>query len=168
MQPSKKPYIILTDDDLDDLLLFQLALKDISKDYTLTYFQNGKLLLDHLRESQDDLPHCLFLDQNMPIKSRLEALREIRKEPRFASLPIAIYSTSNEKANVANTLESGADLYITKPTDIKQLRQLLEQILDIDWQCPATGAFDGLEQNVVLPGMNSLKGLMNQRVAALA
>jgi|GEM_PF-341540 len=168
MQPSKKPYIILTDDDLDDLLLFQLALKDISKDYTLAYFQNGQLLLDHLRESQDDLPHCLFLDQNMPVKSGLEALREIRKEPRFASLPIAIYSTSNEKANVANTLESGADLYITKPTDIKQLKGLLEQILDIDWQCPATGAFDGLEQNVVLPGMDSLKGLMNQRVAVLA
>ncbi|RYZ15187.1 MAG: response regulator [Sphingobacteriales bacterium] len=164
MQTSKKPYIILTDDDLDDLLLFQLALKDISKDYTLAYFQNGQLLLDHLRDT-DDMPHCLFLDQNMPVKGGLEALQEIRREPRFASLPIAIYSTSSEKANAANTLASGADLYITKPSDIKQLKELLEQILDIDWQCPATGAFDGLEQNVILPGMDSLNGLLNQKVA---
>lgn len=164
MQPSKKPYIILTDDDLDDLLLFQLALKDISKDYTLTYFQNGQLLLDHLKDTEE-LPHCLFLDQNMPIKGGLEALREIRKEPRFAGLPIAIYSTSNEKTNVATTLANGADLYITKPSDIKQLKKLLEQILDIDWQCPATGAFDGLEQSVVLPGKDSLSGLLNQRIA---
>lgn len=164
MQPSKKPYIILTDDDLDDLLLFQLALKDISKDYTLTYFQNGQLLLDHLKDTEE-LPHCLFLDQNMPIKGGLEALREIRKEPRFAGLPIAIYSTSNEKTNVATTLANGADLYITKPSDIKQLKKLLEQILDIDWQCPATGAFEGLEQSVVLPGKDSLSGLLNQRIA---
>ncbi|MFY0482284.1 response regulator [Flavobacterium sp. PLA-1-15] len=164
MQTSKKPYIILTDDDLDDLLLFQIALKDISKDYTLAYFQNGQLLLDHLKET-DHLPHCLFLDQNMPIKGGLETLQEIRREPRFASLPIAIYSTSNEKASITNTLANGANLYITKPSDIKQLKELLQQILDIDWQCPATGAFDGLEQNVVLPGMDSLSGLMNQRVA---
>lgn len=164
MQTSKKPYIILTDDDLDDLLLFQLALKDMSKDYTLAYFQNGQLLLDHLKDT-DHLPYCLVLDQNIPIKGGLETLQEIREESRFANLPIAIYSTSSEKNNAANTLANGANLYITKPSDINQLKELLEQILGIDWQCPATGAFDGLEQNVMLPGMDSLSGLMNQKIA---
>ena len=164
MQTLKKPYIVLTDDDLDDLFLFQMALKNISKDYTLTYFQNGQLLLDYLKNT-DDLPHCVFLDQNMPIKSGLEALREIREDYRFENLPIAIYSTSCEKKNVAKTLESGADLYISKPSDIQQLSQLLEQILDVDWKCPATDAFNGLEKNVVLPGVDSLNCLLEQNIA---
>ena len=81
-----------------------------------------------------NLPHILFLDINMPCKSGLECLREIREHAKFKDLVVAIYSTSNTPDDIEETFTNGANIYIKKPADFEKLKKTIHHILNLNWQ----------------------------------
>ena len=88
-------HILLADDDEDDRNFFNDAITDLKIANKLTLFKNGKELMDYLENPESILPDILFLDLNMPCKTGNECLKEIRLNPRFKDISIAIYSTSS-------------------------------------------------------------------------
>lgn len=67
MNPVKMG-IFLVDDDEDDRIFFGEAFNSLHINHTLTYFEDGILLMDFLHLGQN-LPDIIFLDLNMPGKS---------------------------------------------------------------------------------------------------
>ena len=126
--------IILADDDEDDRLLFSEALEELTVKTKLSLFKHGQELLDYLFQPQIDPPNVVFLDLNMPIKNGMQCLREIRENPRFNDMYIAIYSTSSSDADVKNTFLNGASIYINKPNCFNKLKETIEKVLNINWQ----------------------------------
>lgn len=126
--------IILADDDEDDRLFFTDAFDELKITTRVKTFNDGVYLMDYLNKATTDLPNVLFLDLNMPRKSGMECLKEIKKNPKFNDVAIAIYSTSASEEDIENTFVMGANIYIKKPNDFKTLKKVLSEIVTINWQ----------------------------------
>jgi len=127
--------ILLADDDEDDRLLFEEALQKVRHSIKSKMVNNGAQLMDYLHSlGKGELPHLLFLDLNMPLKSGLECLTEIRAHPCLRELTVAIYSTSSSSEDIENTYIKGANVYINKPSDFNQLVKILSDVITINWQ----------------------------------
>ncbi|PKG50753.1 response regulator [Olleya sp. 1-3] len=126
--------ITLADDDEDDRLFFTDAFDDIKITTRVKTFNDGVYLMDYLNSDDALLPNVLFLDLNMPRKSGLECLKEIKQNAKFKDIAIAIYSTSASEEDIENTFIQGANIYIKKPSDFKTLKKVLAEVVTINWQ----------------------------------
>lgn len=124
--------IILADDDEDDRDLFKEAMEINAPEVKLQFAEDGKCLLDILDKSKD-VPDLIFLDLNMPHKSGMECLAEIRKDKRFKDIPVIIYSTSSSMKDINDTFDKGANLYVKKPNSFNELQQITNKVLSLDW-----------------------------------
>jgi CheY-like chemotaxis protein len=123
--------ILLADDSVDEQFLFVHTLKGIDQNVSIQTAINGVELLKQLRQPDMVLPDLLFLDLNMPLKNGKESLAEIRKDPRLKDLKVIIYSTSDEKRDVDETYELGANIYVRKPHDYIELEKTLSKLINM-------------------------------------
>jgi len=122
---NKPLRILLADDDESDRLLFKEAFAELEIKTTVHTVNNGMQLMDYLTAKDALVPDLIFLDLNMPRKSGLECLKEIRSNEKFKAVPIAIYSTSASEKDIRETFLKGANVYIKKPSDFGTLKQVL-------------------------------------------
>jgi CheY-like chemotaxis protein len=131
--------VLLADDDEDDRLFFKEAFGEIKIKTSVRTVNDGVELMDHLTGNGNELPHILFLDLNMPRKSGLDCLLEIKRSSSLKDIPIAIYSTSASEEDIEDTFVKGANVYIKKPNDFGTLKKILEEVITINWQYHTSG-----------------------------
>lgn len=127
----KKLKILLADDDYDDCLFFKRAIQELSVTTDLEIVNDGEELMEYLAENSDNLPLVLFLDVNMPRKNGAECLTEIRQNEKFKDLPVIMFSTSNSWDTINMLFKSGAHVYIHKPNDFSQLKQVIHHAIPL-------------------------------------
>tara|TARA_R110002049_G_scaffold114646_1_gene265883 strand:+ start:1373 stop:1819 length:447 start_codon:yes stop_codon:yes gene_type:complete len=132
-------YIVLADDDEDDRLFFEEAFEELKINTKVKTYNDGVELMDYLNNEKGLLPNILFLDLNMPKKSGIECLEEIKSNNRFKDIAIAIYSTSASEEDIENTFVIGANIYIKKPDNFKKLKKILSNVVTINWQYHTSG-----------------------------
>ncbi len=131
-ESQKAINIILADDDSDDRELFQEAVEANTKNIKLELAADGQILMDMLND-HTRLPDLIFLDLNMPYKSGMECLVELRKSERFKNIPVLIYSTSSSQKDIEDTYHNGANLYIKKPSNFRELENIISRVISLDW-----------------------------------
>ncbi|QRY55492.1 response regulator [Sphingobacterium siyangense] len=124
----KKLKICLVDDDREDREIFQEAFEELNSGSDLKIFDNGLEVMQYL-ENLEHVPDIIFLDINMPVMGGLETLREIRKVERYRSITVVIYSTSSAENDIEQTLISGANIYLTKPSSYQSLKDAISKIM---------------------------------------
>ena len=127
----KKLNILLADDDTDDCRFFKKALDALAIPSNLTIVNDGDELMNYLAEKLEYPPHVLFLDINMPRKNGIECLTEIRQNEKFKDPPVVMFSTSNSWDTINRLFKSGAHVYIRKPSDFGQLKQVIHHALPL-------------------------------------
>jgi CheY-like chemotaxis protein len=120
--------ILVADDDPEDRMLIIDALKESRLTNNIQYVENGEELLDFLRNEgkytdakKYPTPGIILLDLNMPKKDGREALKELRADPRFRSLPVVVLTTSQAEEDIFRTYDLGANSFITKPVSFSSL-----------------------------------------------
>lgn len=131
--------VVLADDDEDDRLFFSEAFEELKINTKVSTFNDGVFLMDYFNSEDAILPEVLFLDLNMPRKSGLECLKELRADEKYKDMAIAIYSTSSSEEDVENTFVLGANIYIKKPNDFKSLKKVLSDVVTLNWQYHTNG-----------------------------
>jgi len=131
--------LALADDDEDDRLFFTEAFEELKVRSNVSLFKDGIELMNYLDDSNNAIPNLLFLDLNMPKKSGLECLKEIKASQRFKDMAIAIYSTSASEEDIENTFVIGANVYIKKPNDFEKLKKVLSEVVTTNWQYHTSG-----------------------------
>ena len=126
--------IILADDDRDDRLFFTDAFEELRMNTKVNTYNDGVELMDFLNSDDAIMPNVLFLDLNMPKKTGLECLTEIKANNKMSGIAIAIYSTSASEEDIEKTFVLGANIYIKKPGDFKKLKKVLSEVVSINWQ----------------------------------
>jgi len=121
-------HIFLIDDDEDDREVFCEVLSSINPDLVCKTAGNGRKAMSMLLSGETN-PLIIFLDINMPIMNGFEFLRAIRKEDGFESLPIIVYSTSDDAATREKAQYLGATGYMTKPNNHLLLMKKIETVL---------------------------------------
>ena len=74
---------------------------------------NGRDALMHLKANNP--PDLALLDWNMPEMNGLELVQAVRKDARFAAMPMMMVTTETEMSQVVRALEAGAQEYVMKP-----------------------------------------------------
>lgn len=131
VQKDKNLHVLLVDDDALDRELFLDAINLSIKGIQVSEASNGQEALYFLNNHVEDLPDIIILDLNMPILDGRETLKEIKSHSYFKSIPVCIMSTSSAHFDVANAYETGANLFLEKPLDFKELIEMLSSLLTL-------------------------------------
>ncbi|MCC5602465.1 hybrid sensor histidine kinase/response regulator [Nostoc favosum] len=115
--------ILLVDDSADSLRLLQVTLK--LKGYNVIIADSGAEALVKIAESPPDL---VLLDVVMPDMDGYEVTRQIKHNSNLPFIPILLV-TGSEKSSVVKGLDAGADEFICKPVDKKELLARVRALL---------------------------------------
>jgi signal transduction histidine kinase/DNA-binding response OmpR family regulator len=113
--------ILLVDDDVRNIFALTSALEQ--RGAVVEIGRNGREALEKLdRVSDIDL---VLMDVMMPEMDGLEATRRLRKDPRFAKLPVIAVTAKAMRDDQEQCLAAGASDYLAKPVDLDRLFSLL-------------------------------------------
>jgi two-component system response regulator len=125
----------MADDDPDDRQLTKEAFEESHLANELRFVEDGEELLDYLYRrgkyadpADAPWPGLILLDLNMPRKDGREALREIKKDPRFRSIRVVIMTTSKAEEDVVRSYDLSAASYITKPVTFERLVEVVKTL----------------------------------------
>ncbi|MFL5787529.1 MAG: two-component system response regulator [Flavisolibacter sp.] len=121
-----QPYILVVDDDIDDLemLSFELKMKGIK---VKTFESPTKALLYlTLMSGNNELPSLIILDYNMPQRNGRQVLLSIKDNNDTKEIPVIIYSTGMCAILKTKLLAAGALDCIDKPWNSKELNVNIE------------------------------------------
>ena len=129
MAPRK---VVIVDDDRETRELLQAALED--KGYQVVLAQSGLRLISYLHV---DRPDVILLDVVMSWIDGFELCRALKRNPRFASIPVVFISGRSDQAAIDAGLACGAAAYFPKPIDIDELHQRIEEVCGGGASAPA-------------------------------
>jgi DNA-binding response OmpR family regulator len=118
---TAKPLVLVADDDPDILSLVSLRLEKAG--YDVVSADDGRKAYDLVQERR---PDAAILDVRMPEMDGLELIRCIRADERSKDMLLIALSARVREANIAEGLDAGADEYMQKPFNGKQLVELIE------------------------------------------
>lgn len=121
---------LIADDDIDDVELFKETLNEINASIQLYTAYDGQEALSILRSGEFSLPDIIFLDLNMPRMGGKECLKELKSDSQLRHIPVIMYTTSSQSKDIEETMMKGAVCFITKPANMKDLRNILSSIAE--------------------------------------
>jgi len=74
-------------------------------------------------------PDVVLLDIMMPEISGLDILRQMRRDPALANIPVVVVSAKSMPADIKNGMEAGAFTYLTKPVGFLDLKEAVERAM---------------------------------------
>lgn len=108
--------ILVVDDDVDTLRLVGLMLQ--RQGYAIVAASNGR---QALTMATAELPDLIILDVMMPDMDGYEVTKQLRANPQTAGIPIIMFTAKSQIDDKVSGFESGADDYLTKPTQPREL-----------------------------------------------
>lgn len=121
-------FFLLADDDRDDAELFNEALISLTPPVDFEHVEDGRGVIEFLSNPQNNKPDLIFLDLNMPQMSGWQCLAKLKNDIYLQDIPVVMYSTSSHPRDKEIAVDLGAHGFITKPTDFKELRRILQGI----------------------------------------
>ncbi|HVZ79538.1 MAG TPA: response regulator [bacterium] len=125
--PTKARPILVVDDDADDRMMIEKALRKEGVENPIRFLGNGEELMDYLKRKGDfskieDLWPCfILLDLNMPRMDGRKALLFIKADPEVKKIPVLVLSTSNAEEDIMRSYNLGANSFIRKPVNFEDL-----------------------------------------------
>lgn len=117
--------VLYIEDNVSNLRLVERILESRPNIKLLAAMQ-GQLGLDLALEQAPDL---ILLDLQLPDLPGAEVLRRLRANPLTAATPVVIVSADATPAQMARLRRAGADIYLTKPLDVRQLLEVVDALL---------------------------------------
>jgi len=123
--PARAGTVLYVEDNLANVRLVERVLQRRPQ-VTLLPAAQGRLGLELAREHHPDL---VLLDSHLPDVPGAEVLRRLREEPRTADIPVVIVSADATPGEIERLRGLGAEAYLTKPLDVRQLLELVDGVL---------------------------------------
>ncbi|RYZ72729.1 MAG: response regulator transcription factor [Proteobacteria bacterium] len=90
----------------------------LSQKYQVLVAENAVVGIDHARHRAPDL---IILDVVLPILNGIDACSLLKQDEKTKRIPIILLSVKHSQAEVAKGLAAGADDFLPKPFDFKEL-----------------------------------------------
>ena len=127
-------WILLAEDDVQLAELATRALACSILECDIVVACDGVEALDCLHHRSGLLtpetgnPVFILLDIKMPRMDGLEVLREIKSDTQLKSIPVIMFSSSRDQADISCSYQLGADAYVVKPLGFQKFSETLKQI----------------------------------------
>jgi CheY-like chemotaxis protein len=128
---NKSLDIVVIEDNPDDVFLIELAIKKANIKSCTSVFNNGEEAISYLAKLIDEkvkLPDLILLDINLPKITGLEVLKKIKSNKSLKSIPTIIFTSSDSPSDMNYSYKNGADLYVRKPNNINDFKEVMEYI----------------------------------------
>jgi len=130
---AKAKILIVEDNEETRAFLQQI----LTREYEVLAADNAVLGIDYARNQTPDL---ILMDIMMPHLSGLDACQILKKDERTARIPIIFLSAKSKVSDITSGLNLGADDYIPKPFDYKELLARVQARLRSNSQNGAVGS----------------------------
>lgn len=126
--------ILLVEDNPGDVDLTKASLRRSKLSNRLTVATDGEEALAILRKEGQyahvPQPDLILLDLNLPKKSGVQVLGEIKCDPTLRRIPVVIMTSSKAEEDIVRTYDLHANCYVMKPVDLDQFRNVVKAITD--------------------------------------
>ncbi|WP_167605050.1 ATP-binding protein [Maribellus sediminis] len=124
---SKKelPVLLIIEDNLD---LVQFLLKLLSDEFEILVAGNGKEGID---KAIEHIPDIIISDVMMPEMNGFEVTDRLKNDLRTSHIPVLLLTAKADEQSKLSGLSKGADAYMVKPFNKKELRVRLENLVDV-------------------------------------
>jgi CheY-like chemotaxis protein len=119
--------ILLVEDNSRDARLVREALKDSRIDHVLEVATDGEAAMQVLY-SAEFRPHVILLDLNLPKKTGIEVLKEIKRDSSLRPIPVIVLTNSRSEDDVVLAYASYCNAYVRKPLGFDDLLDTLNRI----------------------------------------
>ena len=124
--------ILLVEDSPTDALLTREALEQSKILNRMHRVENGVEALAFLRRegryAGTPRPDLILLDLNLPKKSGIEVLQEIKEDEDLRIIPVVVLTTSKAEEDIVKSYDLHANCYITKPVDFDKFTEVIQSI----------------------------------------
>jgi CheY-like chemotaxis protein len=124
--------VLLVEDDEGDVLMTREAFEHYKIRNTLHVVSDGEQALHFVRRAGDyadaPRPGLIMLDLNLPRRSGLEVLAELKDDPELRVIPVVILTTSQAEEDILRSYRLHANAYVTKPVDFERFIEVIRQI----------------------------------------
>ncbi len=136
MSKHDKTYtILMVDDDAEDCLLIDDAVKELRQPHELRFVRDGEELFDYLKrrgEYEDGrsapYPDLILLDLKMPKQDGRQTLRQLKDDAALRRIPVVVLTTSTAPDDVNFCYDVHANAYMIKPDSFRGLVELIRII----------------------------------------
>lgn len=119
---EERPSILIIEDNTD---LVKFLNNKLSQTYDI-HVSDGH---DGIEKALEIIPDIIICDVNLPIKNGFEICDILKRDLRTSHIPVIILTALGNKESYIKGLESGADLYLTKPFSLAILFQSIKALL---------------------------------------
>lgn len=116
--------ILIVDDEAGIVNIVKLRLE--ANDYCVVTAYDGE---EALEKTSQEMPDLIVLDLMLPKMDGYMICSLLKKNARYAAIPIILFSARSTEADKALGMKVGADAYITKPVDMDVLLAKIEELL---------------------------------------
>jgi two-component system, OmpR family, phosphate regulon response regulator PhoB len=134
--------VLVVDDDPHVVTVVRRILEQ--EGFGVAIATNGAECLLALEARRPDL---LLLDIAMPVLDGFQVLRLLKEKPETRDLPVIMLTARSSGDDVARSLLSGADFYLTKPFEAEELVVAVRRVLEVSGP-PAAGEGPALDYEV--------------------
>ncbi len=126
----KKKRVILVEDNLADVELVRISIRELETPIELVHVGDGQELLNFLKTAVLAEIAVIMLDLNMPRVSGIDVLRFMHEDSLLKKVPVVMFTTSNSKTDILKCYELGAKAFVCKPLDIFEFNQAIRSIVE--------------------------------------
>lgn len=134
---ATKNLVYIVDDDPDDRQIILDAFLENNAEMDYVFAEDGSQLMQNLDEAGTDLPTLILLDLNMPGMLGLQALKEIKGNKKFSSIPTIVLTTSTLPMDKKLSYEYGANCFLSKPpfySDLVLITKMIARLYFNKWK----------------------------------
>jgi signal transduction histidine kinase/DNA-binding response OmpR family regulator len=121
----KLPLLLIVEDSSDVVLYLQAILK---YEYRIEIAGNGSIGLEKALEI---VPDIILSDVMMPVMDGIELLEKVKNDIRTSHIPVVMLTAKADIDSRLAGLERGADAYLAKPVDEKELHIQLKNLVEL-------------------------------------
>jgi len=132
-----KPRILMVDDEVDYLTLLKLKL--VNEGFDVIAAESAEEALAAMEKAAPDLVVC---DVRMPGMDGLSMFRKMRESgAAYADIPLIFLSAKDDSQTKVDALHLGAEDYLVKPVDLKELAARIRNVIrrDVKWRKGGAG-----------------------------
>ena len=124
--------VLLVEDDEGDVLMTKEAFEYYKIRNRLHVVSDGDQALQFLRQTgpfaDAPRPGLILLDVNLPRRSGLEVLAELKQDPELLLIPVVMLTTSKAEEDILKSYDLHANAYVAKPVDLARFFEVIQAL----------------------------------------
>lgn len=122
-QDNEHPLVLIVEDNAG---LRNFLKTELARFYTIILAENGQ---EGLQKANEIVPDLIISDIVMPIMNGMELCKAIKTDVRTSHIPFMMLTAKTTTSEQIEGLDTGADVYITKPFDLKLLQTQVSNLI---------------------------------------